>query len=167
MNGDAAPRRIVTGHDAKGVAKILTDVALPTAKLGQAGSRVFHVWNTDEMPADIALGEQPQDRGAMPHITPPPLDGTRFVIIDYPPGNTGAMHRTETIDYAIVLEGEIDMELDDSTVHLKTGDVIIQRGTYHAWWNRGTVNARIAFILIDAVPLGIGTPRTRENPQGH
>lgn len=166
MSGDAAPRRVVTGHDAQGVAKVLTDAVLPTAKLGQAGSRVFHVWNTDAMPADIALGEHPQDMGALPHITPPPLDGTRFVIIDYPPGNTGAMHRTETIDYVIILAGEIDMEMDDSTVHLRTGDVMIQRGTYHAWWNRGTVTARIAFVLVDAQPLGIGHPRTREAPTG-
>jgi uncharacterized cupin superfamily protein len=62
----------------------------------------------------------------------------------------------------IVLAGEIDMEMDDSTVHLKTGDIMIQRGTNHAWWNRGTETARIAFVLVDAVPLGIGHPRTRE-----
>lgn len=164
---DAAPRRVVTGHSAGGVAKVLTDAVLPAAKMGQAGSRVFHVWNTDRMPADIALGESIEDMGARPHITPPPANGTRCVIIDYPAGNTGAMHRTETVDYVIVLAGEIDMEMDDSSVHLEAGDVMIQRGTYHAWWNRGSVTCRIAFVLIDAEPLGIGHPRTRENPQGH
>jgi quercetin dioxygenase-like cupin family protein len=167
VNAEPAPRRVVTGHTDTGVAKVLTDAVLPTAKQGQAGSRVFHVWNTDTMPSDIALGEAPQDMGALPHITPPPADGTRCVIIDYPAGNAGAMHRTETLDYVIVLAGEIDMELDDSTVHLRAGDVMVQRGTYHAWWNRGTVTCRIAFVLVDAVPLGIGHPRTRENPQGH
>jgi quercetin dioxygenase-like cupin family protein len=70
------------------------------------------------------------------------------------------MHRTETLDYALVLSGEVDMELDDSTTSLKAGDVIIQRGTNHSWINRGTEVARIAFILVDAKPLGIGHPVT-------
>jgi naringenin degradation protein FdeH len=79
-------------------------------------------------------------------------------VIDFPPGNTGRMHRTETIDYVIVIAGEIDMDMDDSTVHLRTGDVMVQRGTNHAWVNRGTILARLAFVLIDATPLGIGHP---------
>jgi quercetin dioxygenase-like cupin family protein len=162
MTPDAPIRRVVTGHDPSGVAKVLIDEPMTNLKYGKAGSRVAHVWNTDTMPADIAVGEQPEDVGARPHITPPPANGSRFVIIDYPAGNTGAMHRTETVDYVIVLAGEIDMEMDDSTVHLNTGDVMIQRGTNHAWWNRGTETARIAFVLVDAVPLGIGHPRTRE-----
>jgi quercetin dioxygenase-like cupin family protein len=70
------------------------------------------------------------------------------------------MHRTETIDYVIVLSGEIEMEMDDSTIELKAGDVLVQRGTNHAWINRGTEAARVAFILIDAEPLGIGHPVT-------
>ena len=68
------------------------------------------------------------------------------------------MHRTETIDYVIVIEGEIDMDMDDSTVKLKAGDVMVQRGTNHAWANRGSTRARVAFVLIDAEPLGIGQP---------
>jgi uncharacterized cupin superfamily protein len=68
------------------------------------------------------------------------------------------MHRTETIDYVIVMEGEIDMDMDDSTIHMKAGDVMVQRGTNHAWWNRSSKNARVAFVLVDAQPLGIGEP---------
>ena len=68
------------------------------------------------------------------------------------------MHRTETIDYVIVMSGEIDMEMDNSTVKLKAGDVMVQRGTNHAWINRGSVPARVAFVLVDAKPLGIGKP---------
>jgi uncharacterized cupin superfamily protein len=68
------------------------------------------------------------------------------------------MHRTETIDYVIVLEGEIEMDMDDSTVKLKAGDIMVQRGTNHAWANRGQARARVAFVLIDADPLGIGKP---------
>ncbi len=65
------------------------------------------------------------------------------------------MHRTESIDYAILIEGELTMFLDDSEVTMKPGDVLIQRGTDHAWENRSeTVTARIAFILIDGVFSG-------------
>ena len=90
--------------------------------------------------------------------TAPPPKGTRFAVIDFPPGNTAHMHRTETIDYVIVLEGEIEMDMDQSTVRLKAGDVMVQRGTNHAWANRSSARARVAFVLIDAEPLGIGQP---------
>jgi naringenin degradation protein FdeH len=90
--------------------------------------------------------------------TPPPPNGTRFCVIDFPPGNHPHMHRTETIDYVIVIDGEIDMDMDDSTVKLKAGDIMVQRGTNHAWANRSNKPARVAFVLVDAVPLGIGTP---------
>ncbi|HEX9464420.1 MAG TPA: cupin domain-containing protein, partial [Alphaproteobacteria bacterium] len=110
----------------------------------------------------------------------PPAGGSVFRIVDFPPAGKeveslgsdymsrtighgdghGAskfrppthpfMHRTNSLDYAIVMAGEIDMKLDDSEVHLKVGDVIIQQGTNHAWINRGTETCRIAFVLIDA-----------------
>jgi uncharacterized cupin superfamily protein len=73
------------------------------------------------------------------------------------------MHRTETIDYVIVIEGEIEMDMDASTVKLKQGDIMIQRGTNHAWANRSDKRARVAFVLVDAEPLGIGTPVTGLN----
>jgi quercetin dioxygenase-like cupin family protein len=152
-------RRIVTGHDSSGRAKVLTQGVVP-ARQGKSDALVHAVWNTTETPARIAIGEPIEDMGARTHVTPPPQNGTRLTIIDYPPGNRGLMHRTETIDYIVVLSGEIDMELDDSTVSLKAGDVMIQRGTNHGWFNRGTETARVAFVLIDAVPLGFGHPRT-------
>jgi quercetin dioxygenase-like cupin family protein len=71
------------------------------------------------------------------------------------------MHRTETIDYVIVISGQVEMDLDDSTVKLSAGDVMVQRGTNHAWVNRSTEPARVAFVLVDAVPLGIGHPVVR------
>ena len=70
------------------------------------------------------------------------------------------MHRTETIDYVIVMEGEIEMDMDDSSVKLRAGDIMIQRGTNHAWANRSGRRARVAFVLVDAKPLGIGNPVT-------
>jgi hypothetical protein len=134
-------RRVVTGHDAGGVAKVLFDNAITEVKRGKSGM-LTNLWNTKSTPADIAIGENIDDPGKEPHITAPPANGSRFVIIDYPPGNSGTM--------------------DDSSVHLKTGDVMVQRGTNHAWFNRGTENARVAFVLIDAEPLGIGHPRLHE-----
>ena len=90
--------------------------------------------------------------------TPPPPNGTRFCVIDFPPGNHPHMHRTETVDYVIVIDGEIEMDMDDSTVKLKAGDILVQRGTNHAWANRSGKNARVAFVLVDGKPLGIGKP---------
>ena len=103
-----------------------------------AGSISTLMWCTDAMPCDMPVGENVEDMGARMLGTPPPPNGTRFTVIDFPPGCPPSMHRTETIDYVIVLSGEIDMDMDDSTVKLKAGDVDIQRGTNHAWANRGT-----------------------------
>jgi quercetin dioxygenase-like cupin family protein len=114
------------------------------------------VWTTDAAPADISVGETVEDLGARIIGTAPPANGTRFAVIDFPPGNSGRMHRTETIDYVIVISGEIDMDMDQSTVKLKAGDIMVQRGTNHSWVNRGKERARLAFVLIDAKPLGIG-----------
>ncbi|HZS63291.1 MAG TPA: cupin domain-containing protein [Xanthobacteraceae bacterium] len=154
-------RRVVTGHSPDGVAKVLIDAPATNVRSSRPGSASCLMWATDQMPADIAIGESIEDMGQRQLGTAPPANGTRFTINDIPPGRPGVRHRTETLDYAIVLSGEIDMELDDTTVTLKAGDVVIQRGTYHSWINRGSETARIAFVLIDAKPLGIGEPRLR------
>jgi quercetin dioxygenase-like cupin family protein len=151
-------RRVVTGHDAQNVAKVLMDGAATNWKSSSPGTVSTLIWSTDGTPADIRLGETIEDCGARVLGTAPPANGTRFAVIDFPPGNPGRMHRTETIDYVIVISGEIDMDMDDSSVHLRAGDVMVQRGTNHAWVNRGTAPARLAFVLLDAKPLGIGHP---------
>ncbi|HZE46813.1 MAG TPA: cupin domain-containing protein [Xanthobacteraceae bacterium] len=151
-------RRIVTGHDAREIAKVITDGPATNWKSGSPGTVSTLIWSTDSTPADISLGETIEDLGARMLGTAPPANGTRFAVIDFPPGNSGRMHRTETVDYVIVISGEIDMDMDNSTVRLKAGDVMVQRGTHHAWVNRGTERARLAFVLIDATPLGIGHP---------
>lgn len=149
-------RRVVTGHGADHVAKAMLDSPATNAKYPGAGVVSTLVWCTDSMPADIPIGENFEDMGSRTLGSPPPPNGTRFAVIDFPPGNTAVSHRTETIDYVIVLSGEIDMDMDDSVVKLKTGDTMVQRGTNHAWVNRGKERARVAFVLIDAKPLGIG-----------
>ena len=161
-------RRVVTGHRG-GKAVVLFDSAAPNQKLRQASGLVSTLlWVTDETPADISGG---QDRSLREIGVPPPVGGSIFRVVDFPPESSArsrdailkemgvtdhggarhaAMHRTRSIDYAIVLEGEIDMLLDDSEVHLTAGDVLVQQGTNHAWVNRGTTPCRVAFVLIDA-----------------
>lgn len=151
-------RRVVTGHDADNVAKVLIDRPASNEKFPQPGLVSTMVWCTDGAPAKMPVGEQIEDMGARILGTAPPARGTRFAVIDFPPDNHPHLHRTETVDYVIVIEGEIEMDMDDSTVKLKQGDIMIQRGTNHAWANRSDRRARVAFVLVDAEPLGIGNP---------
>lgn len=160
MSAEGPPpiRRIVTGH-AGDVAVVLTDAPATNVRRSPHGTRSTLMWSTDQMPCDIAAGTEVEDLGARVLGTPPPPNGSRFTVNDLPPGHPGVMHRTESLDYAIILAGEVDLELDDGKrIALNAGDVVIQRGTNHAWINRGTTWARIAFVLMDATPLGIGHP---------
>jgi quercetin dioxygenase-like cupin family protein len=154
-------RRIVTGHDERGTAIVLLDDEAANRRVSPSGNSSTLMWCSDMMPADIAIGERIEDMGARVLGTPPPVNGTRFTINEIMPGGEAVMHRTESLDYAIVIDGDVEMDLDNSTVKLSAGDVLIQRGTNHAWVNRSAKPARIAFILIDAVPLGIGQPVLR------
>lgn len=157
-------RRVVTGHDANGKAKVLIDGVASNERAGSAAGQYNSLmWSTDCMPCEMPIGEDAEDMGARKLGTYPPVNGTRFMIADYPPGNIPRMHRTETIDYIIVLDGEIEMELDDGeVVTIRQGDVMIQRGTYHAWRNVSDKPCRMAFVLIDARPLGIGHALPRD-----
>jgi quercetin dioxygenase-like cupin family protein len=113
------------------------------------------------MPADISIGDNVEDMGARILGTAPPPNGSRFIVMEFAPGIASEMHRTETIDYIVVLSGEIGMDMDQSSVTLKAGDIMVQRGTNHAWVNRSNEPARLAIVLLDAKPLGIGHPRVR------
>jgi quercetin dioxygenase-like cupin family protein len=134
-------RRVVTGHDQNGKAIVLHD-ELCTNILSR---RDFHqscvVWSTGKLPVDNA----------------DPADGyTRDVSnCSYDPGVAPRNHRTETIDYAVVMAGSIDMDIDGHNVHLKQGDVLVQRGTIHNWVNNGTEACVIAFVLIAAKPIDL------------
>ena len=143
-------RRVVTANDADGKAKVwIDDIAGNTAN-PRPGVNTALIWTTDTMPPDIDGNE---DLGARQVPRPPAYHGTIFRIIEFGPGNGQDMHITPTIDYALVLKGEIDMDFPDgSSVHLKEGDTLVQRATYHNWANRGTEPCVIAFILIDAQP---------------
>ncbi|HEX6461289.1 MAG TPA: cupin domain-containing protein [Thermoleophilaceae bacterium] len=144
----AVPRRVVTGHDAAGRSVVLSDGPVP--KSHAIPSAVFHeIWSTGETPAPIRP-EEPADPTARPLRTPPDPNGTVIRIVDINPHAASPMHRTESVDCGILLEGEIHLILDDgSETRLGPGDVVVQRGTDHAWENRTDSVTRIAFILID------------------
>jgi hypothetical protein len=141
-------RRVVTAHDADGNAIVGMDSIIEagpgvmTPSTANAG-----IWATDSTPAAI---DDDRDPAATRMSLEPPRNGSIFRVIEFPPSTAPRMHRTDTIDYVIVMDGEIDMLLRDSEEHLKSGDVMVQRGTYHGWANRGDAPCRIAFILIDA-----------------
>lgn len=109
------------------------------------------LWTTEAFPVDNSGDEDTADRAAGLTIA----NGTVFRIVEFAPGNAPRLHRTDSIDYAVVISGEIDMELDDEVVHLRAGDVLVQRGTIHNWLNRGDEPCRIAFVLIDAKPVAV------------
>jgi len=177
-------RRVVTGCDAQGKAVVGIDAAAGNVKVRKASGGLIStlLWVTDETPADISGRTDRADREIG---VGPPARGSAFRIVDFPPTKDSEsmdndaviremgishsvakdgqstrhplMHRTRSIDYVIVMSGEIDMLLDDSEVHLGAGDVMVQQGTNHAWVNRGSETCRIAFVLIDAeepAPIG-------------
>jgi uncharacterized cupin superfamily protein len=166
-------RRIVTGHDAQGKAVVVFDAPVQAKRRSAGGNGMTLLWVTTESPADVSGSS---DRSQGHNKVPPPENGTVFRIVDFAPAAPNATpvdhhqillsmgidpatqgharhantHRTLTIDYALVLDGEIDMLLDDTQIHVKAGDVLVQQATNHAWVNNGTKPCRIAFILIDS-----------------
>ncbi|MDE1164858.1 MAG: cupin domain-containing protein [Pseudomonas sp.] len=171
-------KRIVTGHTADGRATISHCGATPnTFALQAVPGTVFHeIWNTNATPAPIDNADDPTARPLQ--LSPGPM-GSVIRVVDIPPDSvqnaisaedaaaafaeigqahagTGTpdsrhklMHRTETVDYGIVTEGEVWLVVDDQEVHLRRGDVVVQRGTQHAWSNRTESMARMVFILLD------------------
>lgn len=171
--------RVVTGHDAQGNAIVASDGALPTVvELKAIAGTVFHeVWSTSGTPAPVGNGADPT-LGPLLLPPPKQGTRIRFVDIPpdnaelhartadalregfseigdagASTGGSGAphplMHRTESVDYGVVIEGEITLVLDKSEVPLKTGSVVIQRGTNHAWANRSGRPCRMLFVLVD------------------
>ena len=171
-------RRVVTGHNAAGKSIFVSDAPTPHVFRRTKGSAIVHeLWETTKTPAD---NRGNADAIARSHRLAPPRNGSVFRVIEYPPDSErlGAIarehalpddsgraaasdrnnprhagfHKTATVDYAIVLSGEIYAMMDEGEVLLKAGDVLIQRGTNHAWSNRTDEPAVVAFVLIDAEP---------------
>ena len=144
-------RRIVTGHDANGRAVVKIDEVSKNLISSRPGSTACVVWTSESFPVDNT-GDT--DEG-LRKVGTTLNNGTVFRVVEFAPGVAPRVHRTDSVDYAVVMSGEIDMELDDSVIHLKAGDVLVQRGTIHNWINRGSEACVIAFILIDAKPVEI------------
>ena len=140
-------RRVVTGHDGKGRAAVKIDEVSKNIVSNRPGASASVIWTTDTLPADNS-GDSDASTRKVGTTLP---GGTVFRVIEFSPGVAPRVHRTDSIDYAVVISGEIDMELEKGTeVHLKAGDVLVQRGTLHNWINRGTAPCVMAFVLVDA-----------------
>ena len=171
-------KRVVTGHDPQGRAILAMNGAPPSVFPLKAvpGTVFYEIWNTCGAPARVDNGPDPTLRSL---VLGPPSLGSLIRVVDIPPdsvqnavsaedaaaafeeigaGHAGTgrsdsphrlMHRTETVDYGIVLEGRVWLVLDADEIELNPGDVVVQRGTNHAWSNRTEKTARMVFILLD------------------
>ena len=167
-------RRVVTGLDADNKAVVMFDSRVPL-QAGPLGLLATNLWVTNTYPIGFSFKD---DTSAIPVGISPLDNGTKFRVVEFPPLDQAAearmepgalmkavgpvapakgrpvthplMHRTRSVDYAVVLSGEIDMLLDDSVVHLKAGDTVVQQATNHAWVNHGTETCRILFVLMDS-----------------
>jgi quercetin dioxygenase-like cupin family protein len=140
-------RRVVTGHDPQRRAIVTRDEILPVSTR-RPGQEACVVWATDRVPAD---NDDPADAAGKATGSTTP-NGAVFRVVRYEGGMAGRMHRTRSMDYAVILSGSIVLELDEGAeVTLHAGDVLVQRGTNHNWVNRGSEPCTIAFVLIDAL----------------
>ena len=142
-------RRVVTAHDANGKAVVAIDEISTDVKTLRQGAVTANLWSTIGFPVD----NEGRHDGAKDITGTTRAGGTVFRVIEFAPGVVPRNHRTDSIDYAIVLSGKIDMPLDDQTVTLKAGDFLVQRGTVHNWVNRYDEPCVICFVLIDAKPV--------------
>lgn len=170
-------RRVITGHDEQGKAVVVADSAATNilSRPNRPGVTLTNLWQNLSVPTEFDGAVETVDG---PFVLHPPKGGVVFRTVEFEPedpeviakldgraafAEMGAahnivegarhpfMHRTDSVDFAVIVQGEIDMLLDDSEVHLRAGDVVVQRGTNHAWSNRGTETCIIAFVLVDAV----------------
>jgi quercetin dioxygenase-like cupin family protein len=145
-------RRVVTGHDENGRAIVLIDELSKNIVQSRPGADATVVWTSEGFPVDNDGSTDASGRKVGTTLD----NGTVFRVVSFGPGVAPRNHRTDSIDYATIISGEIDMELDGTTVHLKAGDVLVQRGTIHNWVNKGTAPCVIAFALVAAKPATAG-----------
>jgi quercetin dioxygenase-like cupin family protein len=153
-------RRIVTGHDEFGKGIIVSDETLTPVSRGLGpGISGCEIWSTKYMPVDNSMGAEPAQRAGFvkKYNYVGSGQGTTVRIVEWAPGHAMFPHRTETMDYSMVLSGEINVEFDSGqAVTMKQGDIIVMRGVTHTWKNKSKVPAVTAFILIDATPFEAG-----------
>jgi quercetin dioxygenase-like cupin family protein len=145
-------RRVVTGHDGQGRAKVLIDEQVKNVISSRPGANSSVIWSSIGFPVNNDGDKVPSHKEIATTLD----NGTVFRIVSFGPGVTPRNHRTDSIDYAVVISGEIDMELDIGSVHLQAGDVLVQRGTIHNWVNKGGAPCVIAFTLVSAKSVSAG-----------
>lgn len=161
-SGLPAVQRVVTGHDENGRAIFTVEDFSTTKRIPSGDAAFLLMWTTAAVPADNNDATDGRERDAGLTLN----QGSVLRITDMLPGKASPMHRTNSIDYGIVLEGEIELELDDGRKKtIGQGGIIIQRGTNHLWRNTSDRVCRIAFILIEAKPyLHNGMPLPEDKP---
>lgn len=161
-SGLPAVQRVVTGHDAAGRAVFRSDDVAPTKLIPSGDASFLLVWTTETVPAD----NNDETDGRLREAGLTLNQGSVIRVVDMLPGKQSPMHRTNSIDYGIVLEGEIELELDDrATRTVRQGGIIVQRGTNHLWRNTSDRACRIAFVLIEAPAyLHQGVPLKEHQP---
>src|SRR5437899_7696925 len=137
-------RRVVTGHDENGRAIVSIDEISKNVVQGRPGAHAAVIWTSEGFPVDNDGSADTSGRKVGSTVD----NGTVFRVVSFGPGVTPRNHRTDSIDYATVISGEIDMVLDGETVRLKAGDVLVQRGTIHNWVNNGNEPCVIGFVLV-------------------
>ncbi|KIW11753.1 hypothetical protein PV08_09025 [Exophiala spinifera] len=148
------PKRIITGHDARGKAIVEKIDESEWLKIADDTFRYNVMWSTSTFPIDIKHDNCLENEKTVMSLSIP--NGTVLRMVDRAPGSSSAMHRTQSLDYGVVIEGEQEMILDSGeTVLLQRGDVCIQRGTMHQWRNPGPGWNRMLFVLMDALPVEI------------
>jgi quercetin dioxygenase-like cupin family protein len=145
-------RRVVTGHDNQGRAKVLIDENVTNVVSSRPGANSTVIWSSVGFPVDNDGDLDPSHKNIHTTIE----NGTVFRVVSFGPGVSPRNHRTDSIDYAVVISGEIDMELDVGVAHLNAGDVLVQRGTIHNWVNKGKEPCVIAFTLVAAKSVSAG-----------
>jgi quercetin dioxygenase-like cupin family protein len=145
-------RRVITGHDASGKAIVTIDEVCKNVVSGRPGAHACVVWTTEGFPVNND-GQADEAERKVGTTLP---GGSVFRVIEFAPGVAPRNHRTDSIDYGVILAGEIDLDLDGTVVRLKAGDVFVQRGTIHNWINRGTAPCVLAVVLVAAKPVEAG-----------
>jgi quercetin dioxygenase-like cupin family protein len=148
---------VVTGHDSSGRGVVISDGPAVISRQVADGASFHELWATSSTPAPIEA-VQPEPVTESDPVGPP-AGGTRVRVVDMPPGTRSPMHRTESVDYGIVLAGTLTLVLDGDETVVGPGDLVVQRGTDHAWENRCDEPVRVLFVLLDG-RFGDGLLRT-------
>jgi quercetin dioxygenase-like cupin family protein len=156
-------RRIVTGHNDKGRAVFIKDTVFETALIPSGDAEFLQIWTAPDLPVD---NNDPVDGRERPAgLT---LNGGSVIrVVDMLPGKSSPMHRSNSLDYGIVLSGQVELELDDGVkTLLGPGDIVVQRGTIHLWRNPSDTDpCRVVFVLTEATAVEInGEPLPELHP---